>query len=337
MTKSLEVRLKVSMDDIRALPSQAEVLSYFSELSNAGRWGEDDEIGTLNLVTPSKRVESAQLVRDGVALSLAWDIDPKPGVDDVVGPPQRFMLTTGEGLGDAHRVPRSRSQGRSRQSGAAEYLGIPYHGFRVTHLDALSHIFWDRKMYNDVPAEFVTSHSGATKNAVTGLRDGIVTRGILLDAAASRGVSWMERGDAVMPEELDKILEASGLEVEPGDALLLRTGYGSKRIAQGRDDIRRHGQPGWHAACLPWLRSKDVALIAADTSQDAAPSGYPEILLPIHAVGITALGLCLVDNCDLERLSLVCSERKRWEFQLVIAPLPFVGATGSPINPLAIL
>ena len=164
----------------------------------------------------------------------------------------------------------------------------------------------------------------------------IVTRGILIDVPAHRGVPWLEPREGVRPAELDAIVSARGLDVRPGDALLLRTGYGARVSAQGHDRIRAAGRAGWHAAALPWLRRHDVSLIATDTATDMSPSGYPAVRNPVHLVGIVAMGLWIVDNCNLERLAATCADLGRYEFMLVVAPLSFEGATGSPVNPLAI-
>lgn len=315
-------------------PTEADVLAYFEELSNWGRWGEDDALGTVNLVTPAKRVEAAGLVTEGITVSCAWDIDTAPRVDQSFGPPHRFMIATGQGLADPHRVAR-RPEGDERSAGAAEYLGLVYHGYSVTHVDALSHIFWDGRMYNDRPAELVTSPFGATEHAVTALRDGVLTRGVLLDVAALRDVPWLEPGDAVTPEELEGAEERQGVRVAEGDALVLRTGYGRKVRERGPDDVGRVGRAGWHASCLPWLHERGVALIGCDTAQDAIPSGYEAVRNPIHAVGITAMGLWLLDNCDLEALATTCERLGRWAFHFTLAPLRWTGTTGSPTNPIA--
>ena len=315
-------------------PSEAELLGYFDELSNWGRWGGDDVLGTLNLVTEANRLRATGLVRTGRLVSCAWDIDTTehPGESGVA--PRRLMVSTGQGLADPDRWLPPGVATAPRGSSASEHWLLHPHGFRLTHLDGLSHMFWDGKMYNGRPAELVTAAAGATVLDITAARGGIVTRGILLDAAAHRGVDWLEPGDGVTVDEVEAMLRERGLEVDPGDAVLLRTGYGAKVAQQGRD-LGRVGRAGWHASCLPWLRAHDVAVIAADTAQDAGPSGYPGLTFPVHFVGIVAMGLWLVDNCQLEALAATCRELDRWEFSLTLAPLGFVGATGSPVNPLA--
>ena len=317
-------------------PSRDEVLSFFESLSNWGRWGEDDQLGTLNLVTPEKRIAAAGLVREGVAVSCAWDIDTVPQRDQMAGAPQRYMLSTGQGLDDPHRVLPPGVTGHQRGAAAAEFLGLAYHGYSVTHVDGLSHIFWDGRMYNGQPAEKVTSLFGATHHGITALKDGVVARGVLLDVAASRGGRWLEPGEGVFPEDLDAAEERQGVTVGEGDVVLLRTGYGARKREQGPDDVGAVGRAGWHAACLPWLHARGVAMIGADTAQDVMPSGYEGLRHPVHSVGIVAMGLWLVDNCDLEELWRTCVRFGRSEFLFVLAPLRWVGATGSPANPLAV-
>lgn len=317
-----------------AVPSEDEVLGYMESLSNWGRWGDDDELGTLNLVTPDKRKAAAASVTEGITVSCAWDIGGARVADAPFGTPQRFMVATGQGLADEHRVrPWGRESDRS--AGALEHLGLVYHGHTVTHIDSLAHIFWDGKMYNGKPAELVTSFAGATHHAVTNLRDGAQTRGVLLDVAAVRAKDWLDPGEAVFPADLEACEERGGFRVEEGDVILLRTGYGKKVRKAGPDEVAQVGRAGWHAACLPWFRERGVAMIACDTAQDAIPSGYENFRNPIHAVGIVAMGLWLLDNCDLEDLAATCERLSRWTFLFTLAPLRWVGATGSPANPIA--
>ncbi|HEV7710452.1 MAG TPA: cyclase family protein [Asanoa sp.] len=317
------------------LPTEAEVLSWFETLSNWGRWGPDDRLGTLNLITAETRVAAARLVQEGHVVSLAWDVDTAPQRDQTYGPPRRFFVTTGQGLADEHRVdPHGNPD--NRMNGALEYLGYVFHGYSVTHLDALSHVFWDRKMYNGVPAELVSSSHGATAHDVTAVKGGVITRGILVDVAAFRGVDWLEPGDPVTATEVRAVLAAQGSEVREGDALLLRTGYGKRRALRGPDDVRALGRAGWHASCAPLFHELGVALIGADTAQDVVPSGYDSVVIPVHTLGLVAMGLYMIDNMNLEELSAKCASAGRHTFELVVSTIPFLGATGSPVNPLAV-
>lgn len=318
------------------LPTEEEVLDYFSTLSNWGRWGDDDVLGTLNLISDAKRVSASRLVRTGRVVSCSWEIQTGIQRDEMAHPPMRYMVGTGQGLGDEYRSLPHGLLPTDRQAGASEFLGMVFHGYQITHLDALSHIFWDHKMYNGKAAEMVNSHFGAEVHDVLSARLGVITRGIIIDAAKHRGVPWMEPGEFVTPDEIDDILRAAGIEAEEGDALLLRTGYSRRRTENGPDNVYQAGRAGWHAACLPWFHQHGISLIGADVAADVVPSGYDRVRIPIHAVAITAMGLWLLDNCNLEPLAQACDELGTSEFELMFAPLPFKGATGSPVNPLAV-
>lgn len=308
-------------------PSQEEVLSWFERFSNWGRWGEDDSLGTLNLITPAHRTAAAALVTEGITVSCAWEIATTPSIDQRFGPPQRFMVSTGEGVVEGADGPR--------YAGAAEHIGLVYHGYSVSHLDGLSHYFWDGHMYGGRPAGLVTAGGGAGQLAVTDAATGIVGAGVLLDVAAERGVDWLEPGEGVRPADLEAAEARQGERVGEGDVVLLRTGYGARRHRHGPDDVAAVGRAGWHVSCIPWLRERGVAAIGCDTAQDVHPSGYEALRSPVHAVGIVAMGLWLIDNCDLEALHDTCERLSRWRFHLSVAPLRVVGGTGSPVNPLA--
>jgi kynurenine formamidase len=325
------IRYNPSMADPtpRPVPDELQVRRWFDELSSWGRWGPDDERGTLNHVTPGHRAAAAALVTEGETVSCAWDIDVLPRPDLTAGAPHRFMLSTGEGLTDPERVG-----GPVEAGGTAEYIGMVFHGYAITHVDGLSHMSWANRMYNGVPASAVTAQGGATRLAVTGLADGLVTRGVLLDVAGLRDVPWLEPGEGVLPEDLEAAASAQGVPVGAGDVVLLRTGYGRKVREQGPDPVGEVGRAGWHAACLPWLHDRRVAAIGADTAQDVMPSGY-SMRHPVHHIGIVAMGLWLIDNCDLEPLVATCRRLDRWSFLFTLAPLRVVGGTGSPVNPLA--
>jgi kynurenine formamidase len=159
---------------------------------------------------------------------------------------------------------------------------------------------------------------------------------VLLDVAAARGVAWLEPGEGVFPADLEACCRRQGVSVGSGDAVLLRTGYGARKRERGPDRTAEVGRAGWHVACLPWLRERDVALIGCDTAQDVHPSGYAAIRSPVHAVGIVAMGLWLLDNCDLEPLAGLATRLGRSEFCFQLAPLRLTGATGSPANPIAL-
>lgn len=306
---------------------------YMTELSNWGRWGQDDEHGTLNLVTDRTRAEAARLVRDGTQLSCSLVIDPlAERFDDI--PPSRHMIRTGEGLYDPGRVPPPPPMD-GRAAVALEHIGMNVHGHDITHLDAPCHLFWDGFAYNGVPAAKVTADRGAIALAVTACQ-GLVTRGVLLDLPRCLGVPWLEPGTAVQPEDLEAAERSQGVTVGPGDALLLRTGHGARRDQLGVVAAGNPPRSGWDPACMPWLWERGVALIGHDGTNDVLPTVYPEMAVPVHLIGLVAMGLWLLDSADLEQLSATCAAKNRWSFLFTLAPLRLAGATGSPVNPLAV-
>jgi kynurenine formamidase len=239
------------------------------------------------------------------------------------------MLTTGQGLDDEHRVNGSRT---TRGSGAVEYIGFVFHGFDITHVDALSHVHWDRKMYGGAPAEHVNSFSGAASLPVTAMREGIMTKAVLIDAPLVRGVDWLDAGEGVFPEDLDQAESQLGVTIEEGDAVLLRTGYLRRKEEKGPST---EGKPGWHAASLPFLHERKISLIGSDVDLDVTPSGYEWAAYPCHTITLRAMGLPILDASNLEELAATCARLGRYEFLLTVNPLRIEGGTGSPVNPIA--
>jgi kynurenine formamidase len=302
------------------LPEESEVLSWVNSLSNWGRWGDDDQLGTLNLITPNVRRRAAAAVREGISVSCAWDVPNGPvGVEGVV---TAVPSLPGTKLGYS----------------TEKITALTVHGFASTHLDALCHIFWEGQMYNGLSSGRVSADGGATQLPITVARGGVITRGVLLDVAAARKVPWLEPGEGVFPDDLEAAESRQGVRVESGDAVLLRTGFGRYRRGTGwlpGGAESAASQPGWHAASLPWLREREVSLIGCDTANDVTPSGYPAIPLPVHVVALVAMGLWLMDNCDLEDLSATATRLSRWNFHLSVCPLTLAGLTSSLVNPIA--
>ncbi|MCO1574358.1 cyclase family protein [Crossiella sp. SN42] len=312
----------------RSMPTQDQVLGYFSTLSNWGRWGEDDELGTLNHITDEVRLAAARAVRHGRSVSCGWE---------VAVPEEMERSTTScpcaADMPGAENMPLPGFRNDRRWGFSNERLGIMFHGNTITHVDSPCHLFWDGQMYNGRSHSLVDAATGSAWAAVTAAADGIITRGVLLDIAKVRDVPWLEPGQGVFPEDLEEAERRQGVRVRPGDAVLLRTGYGRLRHEAGATGGVT--QAGWHASCLPWLRDREVALIGADTPQDVQPSGYADVLMPVHAVGLVAMGLWLLDNCDLEACARTAAELGQWDFQLAVAPVRFAGTSGSPVNPIA--
>lgn len=287
----------------------ATIAEWMKELSNWGRWGNDDQLGTLNLITPDKRRRAAGLVSEGVSISLARDVE-KVAADDNPNPFEHEMLSPG-----------------------MDRFEVRYHGFAHTHLDSLCHFADGDVMYNGVPRD-QTTEEGCGKLSIANAKNGIFTRGVLVDLAWARGVDYLEPGTAILPEDLDAWERKSGVTIQPGDAVFFRTGRWARRRAVGAWDIGASGA-GLHASCARWLRERDVALVGSDFGTDVQPSGIEGQRFPMHTLLIVAMGTPIFDNADLEALSRACRERERWVFLLTAAPLAVPGGTGSPLNPIA--
>ena len=305
----------------RNIPSEGEVIGWMDSLSNWGRWGKDDQMGTLNLITYAKRTQAAALVIEGISVSCSRLIVPEIASDVTTIPPLHYMIRAGD------TVPKQGGGGTS------DFLGFSYHGLTISHLDALCHQAWNGKLYNGFDPADVGSETKATVLNIDTAKDGIITRGVMLDIAKVRGVDWLEAGEGVFTEDLEAAEKAQGVRLEEGDALMLRLGWYKRRLEKGAPES---GRPGLHAETLPWLRERGISIVAGDASQDADPSGYPGIGLPIHRVGIVGMGLWLIDAGNCEELAEVCQRLNRYDFMFIVAPLRFKNATGSPTNPLAV-
>ncbi len=293
----------------------AEVDKLREALSNWGRWGPDDQLGTLNHIRPQHRIDAAAGVRSGRTVSCARPLPTEPGPENPSPVTHHMLGTHTEGHG-------------------ADWFGVASHGYATSHLDALCHIFWDGALYNGHRTETVTA-SGARQLGVHHLRDGIVGRGVLLDIPSVHGVDALEPGTPITVADLEAAEESTGVTVGGGDILLVRTGRWRWRQEHGGWDPRER-LAGLHASCLPWIHDRDVAVLGSDGVSDCHPSHIDDVRLPVHTVGIVAMGLTLLDNLDLDALADACEAEERNEFLLTVAPLIVVGGTASPVNPIAV-
>jgi len=242
---------------------------------------------------------------------------------------QRFMVDSGEGR-DTDPPER-----RVTRRGAAEYIGMVFHGQTITHVDALSHYSWEGLMYNGKPASLITSREGAQIYSIEPAGDGIVTRGVLLDIPPTRGVSWLDPSDYVMPADLEAAEQLQDVQVEEGDILLVRTGNYRMRLETGPVSGSEPAT-ACQVACAPWFKERGVAMLGTDTSNDVRPSQYASVGSPLHTMCLVTLGLWLIDNTNLEQLAEACRQRGRYQFMLTVAPLRLRNVTGSPVNPIAL-
>ena len=295
--------------------TEAEYQRWQKELSNWGRWGKGDELGTLNLITPSKRKQAAALVKEGFSVSLARDASATKEIDNPC-PIEWAMTTDTPGM-------------------VMDRIGYPcIHGPGTTHLDSFAHVFFDGKMWNGDPKTLVTKEGGAAKNSILTMKNGIVTRGVLYDMPKLKGVEYLEPGTRIFPEDLEAWEKKTGVKVGPGDAFIVRWGKWARRAKVGpwaNDDAA-----GLDNSCIPWLKKRDVALLGWETAgySPQPPGDLPKSSL--HNFVLEILGVHILDRGDFEALSEVAAAHNRWEFILMIAPLPIPHGTGSPVNPIAV-
>lgn len=296
--------------------TKADVEKMLKSISNWGRWGADDELGTINLITPQKRREAANLVTEGTPISLAHNV-VKQEIDDSPAF-VHAMLSTGEAKGITY---------------ASDEYSVRYHGFTQTHMDALCHIFYEGQMYNGFSHEDVTE-KGAGRLSVVAMKQGIFTRGVIIDIPRLLGKDYLDSSRAIYPDDLDRWERQTGIRVTSGDAVVFRTGRWARREARGGWEPMNDSS-GLHVSCLPWLRQRDVAIVGSDLALDVMPSGIDGITLPVHLGVLVFMGMPILDNLDLEALGKAAHERGQQEFLLTVAPLAVEGGTGSPVNPIA--
>jgi kynurenine formamidase len=318
MSRTLTRPSPVSLDEFNRI---------FESVKNWGRWGPDDELGTLNFLTPERVADAARLVRSGRQVSMALPINTIAGPDNP-NPAIHFMSLM-------HDIP----VGPAGLSFAMCFLGMASHGDAHTHIDALNHIGYRGQLYNGKPTSTLTSR-GSAWGSIAAYKDGIVGRGVLLDAAHHRGIPWLEPGEAVDRAELDAIEQAEGVHLGEGDIMVFRTGHHARRLALGpwRNDPPPDGEgkAGLAVDTVPWMHERRIAAFLPDGDGETIPSNVENIPYPIHPLQQTAMGLCISDSLQFEDLAAACDAEGRWEFLVVGLPLRLPGATGSPWNPIAI-
>ncbi len=293
------------------------VAQWMTELSNWGRWGDDDEMGALNLITPAKRRAALALATAGVSVSLSHNYLTERALDATS--PVGYEMLGPDGPGPFR----------------SDRYSFAYHGYAHSHMDSLCHMMHDGRMYNGYVRDDEVTAGGCAKLAIINFKQGIVTRGVLLDIARLKGVDHLDPGTPIYVEDLEAWEREAGVTVEPGDILFVRNGRWARRAELGAWETGRESA-GLHASVAPWLRERGVAMLGADGTNDVLPSGVDGVTQPIHQLTIVAMGMPLFDNLDLEAVAAEAARQNRWEFLLVAAPLAMEAGTGSPLNPLAI-
>ena len=287
--------------------AQAQKAQWIKELNNWGRWGPSDELGALNLVTPAKRAQALALAKTGEVVSLSRPITlsetPAASGSSVPGP--FFEM-------------RVRSPNPPNPAGDynVDVQSFAYHGMAYTHLDGLCHASYDGKLYNGYTQDQVVDpQRGCQKMGIQLLKDGIITRGVLVDFPRLRGVTSLPPSERLTPVDIEAWEKMAGVSISSGDALFLYVGW--KPGAQGP-------LANYDPSVVTFLKARGVTLLGAD-----AVSGD-------HQLNMTGLGMYLIDNADLGPLAAAAARLRRWDFLLVVSPIPTPGATGSIVNPLAV-
>jgi kynurenine formamidase len=305
------------------IATEADFRRAMKELSNWGRWGDKDELGAANLITPAKRKQALGLAKEGLTISLAHDVMQEKAADapNIL---ERTVVTV------SPTVAMDRYQ----------YTGT-YHGVAHSHLDAVDcHIMADGKGYNGVSMEEIKAAGGCPRGSIHALKDGVVTRGILFDATRLPGKAtaqgWLEPGTPIHREDLEALEKIQRVKVSPGDVILLYTGRWKRRATLGPWP-NATGFAGYHADVAYFLKERGVSFIASDGPNDVSPSGLPQAVgLGLHQLALVAMGVSIFDNLDFERAVEQARRLNRYEFLFMAAPLRIEKGMGSPLNPLAV-
>ena len=309
--------------------TQRDVEQLALACRNWGQWGEDDELGTLNYVTPERVAAAARHVRTGQIIALGIPLGSS-------GPQTGW-------LGRINPVHTMLATGTDAAAGLQDHLHIAYADDMLTlplqcatQWDALSHIFYQGKMWNGYDVRLVGS-GGAQKNSILMTRDRLAGRGVLLDMPRVNGVRALEPGEPIYNADLDAAVKAEGVTIEEGDFLLIRTGQRGECKTNGWGDYAGGDAPGLALETAEWLNRARVAAVATDTwGAEVRPNETVDVYQPWHHVVIPNMGLTVGEIFDLEELAAACAHDERYTFFFAAPALPVEGGVGSPVNPLAI-
>lgn len=318
-------------------PDIETVKELARKYSNWGRWGDDDQLGTLNLVGPQQIAAAADLVRTGRVFSLAipfGDSGPQTGGFARFNPIHLMTRDGNDAL--AGTTPRDFYHGRDGYTRSADDIVImPLQC--ATQWDGLSHILYENKMYNGYSADMVSS-KGALKNSIMEARDRMIGRGVLLDIARAKGVDWLEPGTVIGAEDLENCAVSQRVELRQGDIVLVRTGQMGQVKSRGSwGDYAGGSAPGLGLSAADWINEKQPSAVATDTwGMEVLPNETADVFQPLHIILIVYMGLTVGEIFDLEGLADDCAHDGVYEFLFSSPPLPIEMAVASPINPVAI-
>jgi kynurenine formamidase len=292
-------------------------------LSNWGRWGADDERGTLNFLTPDVRRAATASIRSGRCFELSIPLGsdgPQTGLGGRVNPVHLLNMMPSDFTMD------------DRMCVADDFIMMPLQS--ATQWDGLSHVGYDGLFYNGVRADTVTALYGASRNAIDKTLPGVAGRGVLLDIARLHGLDWLPADHEITPDELEEAMRKQGVDIRSGDTLLFRTGWRRKAKVEGWAGWLTV-EPGLGVTCADWLHDKEIAALASDNwgiEVQPAREGF----MPLHCILIRDMGMMLGEIWDLEALADDCADDGQWDFFLTAPALRVTGGIGSPVSPVAI-
>lgn len=292
----------------------AQFDSLLKQVSNWGRWGKADQLGTLNLITPQRKRDAAALVRAGVSVSMARDLNAEKAIDN----PDPFRDTMTLGADDKFNM---------------DAYTVNFHGFAFSHFDALSHTYYKGQLYNGFPDTMITAAGAGVLDSAQ-YKDGIFTRGVLVDVPWLRGLPYLDKAAYISARDLDAWEAKTGVRIHSGDAVVVRTGRWALRDAKGPWDISS-SSAGLDPSAVAWLHKRDAAFLVSDAAHDAIPSAVQGVDFPIHVLAIVAMGMPLADQCNLEDIATESRKLHRYTFLLTLAPVRINGGTGALVNPIA--
>jgi len=308
--------------DMTTLMPREEFDGLFGAVCNWGRWGEGDELGTLNYIGTAEVLAACAVPRAGLRISLSKQLDTVAGLLND-RPLVHYMTASGGEPSADVKVHR-------------DFIGVDFHGRGTSHIDGLAHIAYQDQMYNGRKASEVMTAHGSEFASIATAAHGIVARGVLLDVAHARRKAWIEPPGALTADELSEVADALHLEIKPGDVVFLRSGAVRRSAERGAWDVERESV-GLHPSAMRWLAARKVSVLGGDGHGESRPSTVAGVNLPIHVLALVAMGMPMLDNLDLEKLSGACARARSFEFMVLIAPLAVPGGTGSPVNPIALL
>jgi len=295
--------------------SDQELEAMFRRCSNTGKWGPNDELGTLNYITPAKRIAAAGLVKTGEVVSVGRDLSTRQTKSNGQ-PVSHIMMYTDR-----------------NSPSCTDYFSIYPHGMVVTHMDALCHFSWNDQFYNGRKRSESLSASGAKWGSIYAQRQGIFTRGVLLDVAAARGVPWYQSDEYVTVADFEAAEKRQHLRVDSGDAIFVRTGMERMEAEMGEQDT--YPRAGLHPECVEWMHNRQVSVYGGDCIEKL-PFPSESFTSAMHMIVLASMGLPILDWPALTELAKTCERVNRWDYLLTTAPLRLPGGTASPINPLCL-